>query len=383
MSAHAIRRPDNRLPAGARAPLAIVAAILCAASVVPCCSQIDIAMSWREAPHLAPHTLPLAAALQRARTRAARAPQAVVASPARSHAMPALALVKRASETAGVAARTADTGSRELGPPAAFAAYGTAGTPPLPSDAPIDGGGPGALVVANAAAGPLPLRGNTFFVSLAGASTHNFNEFSSGQWRPESFMLAGAYLLGHPRLALKIDYREDVYVTNDTVVAPSGVHQTPFTTPTGAYAQTPVFYARQSTLDLRAEAQVAAPLVYLGVGYIHTANNYHYAQLNGAGFGIEKMPDIHAPLSFYGSAFYYPAASGTSHVTNPSYASGTGPAYHQSYAIGKYDAGVLYKPVHAAEYFYAGYSADVYDAKEAAPIDQVHSGTYAGLGVKF
>ncbi len=113
------------------------------------------------------------------------------------------------------------------------------------------------------------MREDLAYISIASASTHNYNEFSSGQWRPESLMVEGAWALAKPRLALKLDYREDVYVTNDSLVAPSGVHQTQFTTVTGAVAQTPVFYARQSTFDARIEAQVAKPHIYVGVGYIH------------------------------------------------------------------------------------------------------------------
>jgi hypothetical protein len=227
------------------------------------------------------------------------------------------------------------------------------------------------------------MREDLAYISIASASTHNYNEFSSGQWRPESLMVEGAWALAKPRLALKLDYREDVYVTNDTLVAPSGVHQTQFTTVSGAVAQTPVFYARQSTFDARIEAQVAKPHIYVGVGYIHTTNNYHFAQLNGVGAGVEKLPDFHRPLSVYGSVFYYPAVTGTTSVINPSDPNpGTG-SYQQSYSITKFDVGAILKPVHVPVYIYGGFSGDRYTAKEAAPVNQSHSGAYAGLGFKL
>jgi hypothetical protein len=134
---------------------------------------------------------------------------------------------------------------------------------------------------------------------------------------------------------------------------------------------------------VRLEAQVLRPHIYAGVGYIHATNNYHFAHLDGVGVGLEKLPDFHGPLSVYGSLFYYPAVNGTSSVTNPSSPNAGGASFQQSYAITKFDVGAMVKPAHVPVYIYGGFSGDLYHAKEAAPVNQSHSGAYAGLGVKL
>ena len=143
-----------------------------------------------------------------------------------------------------------------------------------------------------------------------------------------------------------------------------------------------MFLARQSDLDVRLEFKVAAPRVYIGVAYLHTAGNYGYPNLNAVGFGIEKLPDLRPGISLYGSAFYYPAASGTYTVSNP--ASGhLGTSYQQQYQIAKYDIGAALVVAHSPVYIYGGFAADRYTVKQNAPIGQLHDGPYIGLGLKI
>ena len=53
------------------------------------------------------------------------------------------------------------------------------------------------------------------------------------------------------------------------------------------------------------------PRIYLGVGYLWQNTSYGYPQQNGVGFGLEKLPDLDQPLSWYGSAYYYPTVKGS------------------------------------------------------------------------
>ncbi len=185
--------------------------------------------------------------------------------------------------------------------------------PPLPPTAPPAVAPPVATPTPSPTPTPYSYRG---FVQAAFSAPHNYNEFSAGQWCPESYLISGAYAFKDSPLAVKVDYRQDVYVTSDNFVDAIGNHYTRFATIDGGFAATPVFLARQSTLDARLEYQIASPRIYLGVGYIHTANNYGYPQLNGPGIGIEKLPDLRPGVNLYGSAFYYPTASGNYTVTN-------------------------------------------------------------------
>jgi len=221
-----------------------------------------------------------------------------------------------------------------------------------------------------------------FFLQAAVAVPRNYNEFSSGDYCPESYVLSAAYLIPSSRFSLKADFREDVYVTSDNLTDAIGNHYTQFATIDGGTAFTRVFLARQNTFDARIEYQVAAPHVNVGIGYLHTTNNFGYPQLDAVGFGVEKLPDLRTGLNVYGSAFYYPLAGGN--YTVPFAASpNVGKTYRQQYAIVKYDIGLALVFRGSPVYLAGGFSGDHYAAKQNAPIGQIHDGPYLGLGVKL
>ena len=198
----------------------------------------------------------------------------------------------------------------------------------------------------------------------------------------DTYILNAAYAPLNSAFALKADFRQDTYVTSNNTVDAFGNHYTQFATIDGGTAFTPVFMARQSSLDIRLEYQVVRPRIYVGVGYLHAANNYGYPNLNALGVGIEKLPDLRPGLSLYGSAFYYPNASGTYTVGNPASVNfGTG--YQQQFQIVKYDIGVALVVAHSPVYLFGGFSGDHYAATKNAPIGQIHDGPYIGLGVKI
>jgi hypothetical protein len=230
---------------------------------------------------------------------------------------------------------------------------------------------------------PIPLlpvyRG---FVQAAISAPKNYNEFSAGQFCPQSYLVSGGYAFANSPFAVKFDFRQDAYVTSDNLTDGIGNHYTHFATIDGGFAYTPVFLARQSSFDARLEYQVAASRIYVGVGYLQTADNYGYPHLNAFGVGVEKLPDLRTGINVYGSAFYYPSASGTYTVTNPASAN-AGNAYQMQYSIVKYDLGVMFVPARYPVYLYGGFSGDRYAVKQNAPIGQTHDGPYIGLGVKF
>ncbi len=227
----------------------------------------------------------------------------------------------------------------------------------------------------------------TAFIQAAVAHHMNYNEFSAGQYC-SSYLAALAIVFKNSPLAVKVDFRQDSYVTSDNLTNGYGNHFTQFATIDAGSAFTPVFLARQSSLDARLEYQVASPKIYFGVGYLQTATNYGYPQLNGFGVGVEKLPELRSGVSWFGSAFYYPTASGNYTVTPDFFPDdppgpNVGKTYRQQYAITKYDIGLALVLAHFPVYLYGGFSADQYAAKQNAPIGQTHNGPYLGLGVKF
>lgn len=217
------------------------------------------------------------------------------------------------------------------------------------------------------------------FIQGAVSHSNNYNEFTAGGFC-KTYLLNGVLVFAP--VALKIDYREDSYLTSDNVSDSLNNQYTRFATIDGGFAQTPVFLARQTSLDARLEYQIAAPKINIGVAYLQTADNYGYPHLNGWGAGIEKLPDLRSGINWYGSAFYYPTAAGTYTITDPA-SSNSGKSYRQQYAILKYDIGLALVLARSPLYLYGGVSGDRYTAKQNAPVGQTHDGPYIGLGLKF
>ncbi|MGA3035862.1 MAG: copper amine oxidase N-terminal domain-containing protein [Vulcanimicrobiaceae bacterium] len=268
---------------------------------------------------------------------------------------------------------------RYIPPPPPLAPPPTLAPTAAPTLAPL----PPVPVLAPTAA-PTERAAPGFVQAAITVGAQNFNEFSAGQFC-YSWVVNGAYAFGGSsgsEFALKVDYRHDSYVTSSNLTDALGNQYTHFATIDGGMAYTPVFLAQQSTLDARAEFQVASPRIYVGAGYLYASTNYGYPHLSGFGGGIEKLPELRAGLSFYGSAFYYPSATGNYTVSNP-LSSNFGTVYNQRYGILKYDIGIALAARHLPVYLYGGYGGDRYYADHAAPIGQIHDGPYVGLGVKL
>jgi len=243
---------------------------------------------------------------------------------------------------------------------------------------------PPAAPIPPPAATPIPIPAQTRyggFIEAAVSAARNYNEFSDGQFC-HSFLVSAGYAFANSPLAVKVDYRFDSYVTTDNYTDALKNEYTRFATIPGGYAMRPVFLASQSSIDERLEYRVAAPQIYIGVGYVETNTNYGYPQLSGAGAGIEKLPELHPGISLSGSVFYYPSASGNYTAGNAA-GSSAGTVYRQQYAILKYDVGASIVFGRVPIYLYGGFSGDSYTAKQNAPIGQSHAGPYIGLGAKL
>jgi hypothetical protein len=220
-----------------------------------------------------------------------------------------------------------------------------------------------------------------------------YNEFSNGTSSGNntgSYAVRGAveFPLFNIPWMVEGDYRQFEYnhLNNGT-----GLPGDPgFVTVIGGYGQTdvPAFRARDTDVDGRIAVKVANPRIYIGVGYLHTEDNYGYPKLNGAGFGIEKLPDLDQVFSIYGSAWYYPDVKGNfSFPTDPfTVANGLdGTTGTLSERFFKYQIGGTYTigPAGAGLFIDLGYLGDTIKAKSLLPQDASHSGGFLGLGLKF
>ncbi|MBD5634197.1 MAG: copper amine oxidase N-terminal domain-containing protein [Candidatus Eremiobacteraeota bacterium] len=253
--------------------------------------------------------------------------------------------------------------------------------PPAPVAPPI-APAPVPAPILTAAPTVAPLKHAYGFIQGAFAAPRTYNEFSDGQYCSRSYVISAAYGFKDSPFAVKLDYHHDAYVTTSNLTDSIDNHYTRFSTIDGGSAFTPVFLGEQSTLSARLEYQIAAPHIYLGASYLHVANDYGYPSLNAAGFGLEKLPELHSGVDIFGSAFYYPSASGNytvGGVTSPN----AGRTYEQQYRILTFDVGLTLTLTHFPVYLYGGFDGDRYSEVRNAPIDQTHDGPYLGLGVKL
>jgi hypothetical protein len=139
----------------------------------------------------------------------------------------------------------------------------------------------------------------------------------------------------------------------------------------------PAFTARDTDWDVRLGFKVIDPRVYIGVGYLWRSSNYGYPNENGVGFGIEKLPDLNIPLSFFGSFWYYPSVKGT--ITT-----GVSPtSYSLAYNLYKYQIGLDYVLGKSPVFIDLGWMGDALNNKTNAPGNSTVNGPFAGLGIKF
>jgi len=217
---------------------------------------------------------------------------------------------------------------------------------------------------------PTPLRTPYYDHFIVGdylLSPTVYNEFSPGNKGTQTYSIRGAIELPVFSMPIMIgaDWRHWNYVTT------AG----PVTTITGAGSTVlPSFTATENDIDPRIGIRIANPRIYVAASYLWQNNNYGYPLLRGWGGGVEKLPDLNEPLTFYGSAYYYPSLWGTYAGSIP-----------LQYRLVKYDIGIDWSflgpsfPV----YLDAGFMGNYYSNKVNAPDNISKYGPYVGLGIHF
>ena len=207
-----------------------------------------------------------------------------------------------------------------------------------------------------------------------------YNEFSPGNTGTSSYAVRGAIefdALNIPWMA-EGSFEQYGYPHNcGTTSTVTSVDPQCFVTGIGGGYQTfvPAFNARDTDVDARLGIRVLNPRVYIGVGYLWRSTNYGYPNMNGVGFGIEKLPDLNVPLSFFGSFWYYPQVKGN--YSNTVFSASL------AYTLYKYQIGADYVIGNSPVFIEAGWMGDNLSNKTNAPSGVTDNGPFAGLGIKF
>ena len=144
----------------------------------------------------------------------------------------------------------------------------------------------------------------------------------------------------------------------------------------------PQFRAIDSDASVRAGVQVANPRIYVDAAYLWTSNNYGYPRMTGAGFGLEKLPDLDKTVSLFGSVYYYPSVQGN--FTDPT----SGTVYDVQDRFLQYQAGLAYNMPfsllkNTGVFLEAGFMGNNTNNKQFLPSNGHEAGGFAGIGIHF
>jgi hypothetical protein len=152
----------------------------------------------------------------------------------------------------------------------------------------------------------------------------------------------------------------------------------------GGASSVPSFTGRDYDFDGRLGIRIAQPRIYIAGAFMSRRNNYGYPTENGAGVGLEKLPDLDRAFSFVGSVYYFFDVNGN-YAAAPSACDSltVGCTYNVGYNIVKYDIGFTYSFTGFPLFVEGGFMGDRGYNLNAAPIGFSESGPYAGIGLKF
>ncbi|HEX3672613.1 MAG TPA: copper amine oxidase N-terminal domain-containing protein [Candidatus Cybelea sp.] len=238
---------------------------------------------------------------------------------------------------------------------------------------------------------PKPLQSEAFVAGDYIFSPKVYDEFSPGNSGSSSYAIRGGgeFGLGSIPLMVEGSYERWQYPHNCPASAAGGVAAECFVTVIGGNGSTPVMTTSplyDQDADARLAVRVLQPRIYVGVGYIWMANNYGYPNLNGVGFGGEKLPDLNRTFSFFGSVWYYPSVKGTASVQLPNQFPSTG--FHSAslplqYDILKYQAGLTIALGNSPVFVEGGWMGDSWSNKQNAPVNRSYNGPFAGIGFRL
>jgi hypothetical protein len=207
-----------------------------------------------------------------------------------------------------------------------------------------------------------------------------YNEFSPGNTGTSSYAVRGALEFSALNIPWMVEGSFEQYGYPHhcgTTSTASTIDPQCFVTGIGGGYTTfvPAFTARDTDVDARLGVRVINPRIYIGVGYLWRSTNYGYPNMNGVGFGVEKLPDLNIPLSFFGSFWYYPNIKGN--YSNPVVSASL------AYNMYKYQVGVDYVIGNSPVFIEAGWMGDNLTNKTNAPSNSTANGPFVGLGIKF
>jgi len=150
-------------------------------------------------------------------------------------------------------------------------------------------------------------------------------------------------------------------------------------------AYVPSFTAYENDVDARLGIKVANPHIYIGAAGLWKDYSYlGYPNINGVGFGLEKLPDLDQPFSLYGTVYYFPSVKGNyTYPTTTLLGSLSGSTIPFSYEILKYEVGGTVNFGKTGVFLDFGYGGERENMKENTPSAVSITHPYVGLGLHF
>ncbi len=176
-------------------------------------------------------------------------------------------------------------------------------------------------------------------------------------------------------LAVALEYRRNVYLTESA--GPGTL--TRYALLEGGTGTSAPFLARETSFEARVARRLGIGSVYAGIGAVRTWTNYDYPVLTGLGAGVEIRASAAAGIRPFGSAYYYPSASGR-YVPDVD----SNRTLTPSFGIVKLDGGVVVRSARSRVYGVFGYGFEQRSG-HALPSDVrfIRSDPYVAFGTRL
>ena len=176
-------------------------------------------------------------------------------------------------------------------------------------------------------------------------------------------------------LAASLEYRRNVYLTQSA--GPGTL--TRYARLDGGTGTSAPFLARETSFEVRVARRVGTGSLYAGIGAVRTWTNYRYPVLTGLGAGVELRASAVAGIRPFGSAYYYPTASGRYVPENDS-----NRTLRPSFGVVKLDGGVVVRSARSRVFAVLGYGFEQRSG-HALPSDVrfIRSDPYVAFGTRL
>jgi hypothetical protein len=242
---------------------------------------------------------------------------------------------------------------------------------------------------ASATPAPVPIRRPATNVPPAGLNLAPkvFNEFDPGDTGKTTQTIRGAAEFGvtlfgrYTRRFVEVEYQRFQYphpATGSYAARPASCPSAGCVSVIGGNGSAYVNPSELTDSDIAIHSGIVGiGHTYLATSFLTHGNDYGYPNLESSfGLGLERLPDLSRPFTFYADGYYYPEVHGD-------FVASSGEGLELRYKVLTYEAGLVVTVPHSPLFLEIGDLGNRYIDKQNAPSSATHNALTLGLGTRF